>query len=189
MSKFYNLITDFGSNVKIGQLLNEIQDAQNIAKDAIGIKLYNNTVECVFSEELDQGESDALDVVVANHTPATENPIIIKNNIELTSNKYTTSSYSRISTFVIKGDQYNIESIKFVGEKNSNVTSYDVRIIDIENNNIIASGNYTNDNIEINDMGTISNSPTTEKILEAHVKKNGGSRVYIYEMFMFLREK
>lgn len=99
---------------------------------------------------------------------------------------YTQSDqYEVIMSLTIPGENTNaIQSINVLSYKTSNITSYDIKIYDATNNNTIAESNFSNNNLTNNNMGTLTNLPSTESIIEVQAKKNGGNsqqKVFIKE--------
>jgi hypothetical protein len=95
-------------------------------------------------------------------------------------------SYTSILELSVPGESTsNLQSIKVISYKDSSVTSYDVRAIDSTTSNIIAEANFSNNIPSINDLGTLSNLPANETIIEILIKRNGGSgnnkNVYLSE--------
>lgn len=98
----------------------------------------------------------------------------------------TSSSYNTIMSISVVGENLrHIKTIKVLSYKqNNNIDSYDVRIYDATNDQIIAESNFNNLIPIVNDLGTLSNLPNEEAVLEIQCKKNGGNnnqRVYALE--------
>jgi hypothetical protein len=83
----------------------------------------------------------------------------------------------------------NLRRVKFIGNKEGNVSSYDVEVYDVTNQTSLVSGNFTNTGIDdINDVGTISSSPSGDVILEINAKQTGGtgnSGFYIDQIIVY----
>lgn len=90
-----------------------------------------------------------------------------------------------MSISVVGENLRHIKTIKVLSYKqNNNIDSYDVRIYDATNDQIIAESNFNNLIPIVNDLGTLSNLPNEEAVLEIQCKKNGGNnnqRVYALE--------
>src|SRR3989344_8221084 len=83
------------------------------------------------------------------------------------SNNTTSSTYATIMELTVNGETTSpISSIKVLSRKIAQITSYDVRVYDTTNSNIIVERNFTNNNLEINDLGTLSNLPLSSAIFE-----------------------
>lgn len=90
------------------------------------------------------------------------------------------SSYQRLGT-------YNLENIKSGSAKcvswmDDSATSYDVQIFDKTNKQILLTANLTNTSEGVQDLGSLTNLPSTPTQIEISVRKNGGnsgSKVYI----------
>lgn len=92
-------------------------------------------------------------------------------------NNYTSSNtYEVIITLTVPGESVNpVENIKLLSYKDNGITSYDIRIYDATNNQIISETNFSNNLLEINTISNLSNLPSTESIIEIQTKKNGGN--------------
>lgn len=100
-------------------------------------------------------------------------------------NSTNSTTYERIISLTVPGENVNpITAIKVLSSKDGNVTNYDVRV-QTDLGVTIAEANFNNSNTQINDLGTLSNLPLTETLLEIQAKRNGGnnnSGVYIFEV-------
>ena len=108
--------------------------------------------------------------------------------ISASDSKYTRSTnWDTILSVTVNGESVNhIQEIKILSFKDSSVDSYDIRVYDSTNNNVIASANFTNNDVGIMDMGSLSNLPTSSAIFEFQAKRNGGNgnskNVYLLEV-------
>lgn len=104
--------------------------------------------------------------------------------------KVKTSVYQKIAGFYHIEGKYILWKVKLNSYLKSG-TSYDVKVIDITNNNALAETNFTNTAQQNNDIGTLTNVPTTDAEIEVHLKVNGGggSQVDITGVnFLFTQE-
>lgn len=190
MTETYN-ITEFTSGIKSSQLYEEIIDNSNIITVLTGIRIHTLEVEIVFQSVISSEERTELDGIVSSHVPdnsITTTSTKFINNL-VTNWKGKSGTYTRVAAFIFKGDILTIDTIKFVGYKHSNVSSYDVRVINTNNTNILTEQTFSNSSEQLNDMIPISNIPTEEVLLEVHAKKNSGKEIYIDNITFFLSTK
>jgi hypothetical protein len=97
-------------------------------------------------------------------------------------NSTTNSTYTKISEISVPGQTTNpITSITVIAYMDNGVTSYDVRAVAASTGLVVATGTFTNTTPQIQNLGTLSNLPPLEGILEFHIRKNGGnSQKYVY---------
>ena len=176
----YNINTTFGGieNLNQGQLHQEIED--QIAKFYSTQKIGTN-LRLYFSDTLTSGEQTTLDGILSAHTPSTTP---VKNNYfnyYLNQTKQVIGSYQKFAAFKFEGTSSEaIQGVSAIEVLSSTEGSdYDVRIVDVTNNNVICeiTGLSGNDDLDvINDMGTLSNMPSNEAVFEVQVRKNGGGK-------------
>ncbi len=69
-----------------------------------------------------------------------------------------------------------LRRIKFIGNKDGNISSYDVEVYDVTNQVSLISTNFTNTGVDdFNDLGAISSPPSGDAILEINAKQTGGT--------------
>ena len=69
-----------------------------------------------------------------------------------------------------------LRRIKFIGNKEGNISSYDVEVYDVTNQVSLISANFTNTGIDdLNDLGVISSPPSGDVILEINAKQTNGT--------------
>ena len=184
MSYTYSLSTDFGGNLLSHQLFQDIEATTSITKSLVSIDTYGDVVTIIFSEELTSEEVTALNSVVSSYTYT---------DIELCKVESITPKYSEIGTMFSDigvtfyydiGRMSDVCYIKLLGFI-KNGGSFDVRVVDVTHNQIIASGSFNNNNIEVLDLGTISNIPTSTSLFEVHVKVNDAKYKVNIQKVMF----
>jgi len=113
---------------------------------------------------------------------------IFKSSLEGTS-QIKSKEYIVAINISISENINTISNISVLSYMDNKADSYDVRVYDITNDNIIAEKNFTNTSMEINDLGTLSNLPTNDAIFEVQVKINASklswSKAYIKEVNVF----
>ena len=98
------------------------------------------------------------------------------------------TSYTRLATVLFDGSNHVLRRVKALSYCDSGVTSYDIQIYDATNTTELISNNFTNSSFQINDLGIVSSSPTTEIVLEVYAKKTGGNTskyTYIDEIIFY----
>ena len=177
----YSIVTDFGGvTPNIGQLHNEIIANVNIIKTLYGVSQYNDVVDIQFDLTLSGPEKTELDSIVSSHVPVYIPATPNKLNIVTRTNPVKNSSYTRVGTEIFLGSTY--ATAKAISWMESGITSYDIEIFDKDNHQILLTANLTNTEESVQDLGTLSNLPTSPIQIEISVRKNGGSnkdKVYV----------
>lgn len=98
-------------------------------------------------------------------------PLTILLNI---STSLVSLGYETIGEFTYVPSEYGtITSIKVLSYMNNGANSYDIRIEDITNSEIISDENFTNTDLELHDL-TLNNLPNNISIIEIQLQSNGG---------------
>ena len=175
MAEYTYLITDFTNGINPSQFHMEIL-ASNITVDVVGITCHDDDVHIAFESNISGSEQTTLDTLVANHVPSTSKP---KNKFYTICPKTTTitsTNYFAVGSSVYRGSANigPIDYIEIIANKDSLATSYDLRVVNKSTGDVIASktGN-TNTSLTAIDLGTISNIPENNTLLEIQVRKNG----------------
>lgn len=91
-------------------------------------------------------------------------------------NQENGAAYVTVGYYLYAGSTTkNISKIEIGSQRNNTTNTYDLRVIDITNANIIAEANALNSGagVEVvNDLGAISNLPTTPTVLEIQAKRD-----------------
>jgi len=172
-------ITDFGSSFNQSQFHSEIDAEAGIAPNLLQVDKTGDVIDIIFDAALSAGEQTTLDTLISNHTPDTskakEQFFIINPKRE----SIKTSTYSTVAVFKYGGSIAlgTIDYINIISYMDSGPTSYCTRVMSKTSNVQIAEKTgLTNTTEAINDMGTITNVPTTEEIFELQVKRMGGEQ-------------
>lgn len=187
MSTIYtkSLSTDFGGSIKLKQFHEEVVADGGIAPNLTGVTMTADVVDIAFDAALSAGEQTTLDGLISSHTPDVSKPKVQFYTETAQKQTIKTTSYSRSIRFTYPGsDRIGlIDYVSVLTSKDSNMTSYDIRLYDKTNNNVMAEvTGLTNTSDDANDLGTISNIPAGKAILEIHAKRVGGksnSKIYI----------
>ena len=182
-----SLLSDFGGSIKLSQLHEEISSS---VPELSKINLDDDVVEIVFDSTLDAGQLVTVESKITGHAPNNSPPKIKFFTHIGRSTK--NSDYTRIGgSFKYQGSERIglINYIEVLSYKQSSITSYDVRIYDKTNKNVLVekTGN-SNNNVEVIDLGEITNIPTNNAILEIQARRVGGSgrnRVYVDQALIY----
>lgn len=185
MTEEYSLSTDFTSGLDSSKLEKQIRSSA-ITVNLLGISSCDDVVQIEFESALEIDDKSLLNAMCAAHVP---DALHRHEYIRLTIQGSTDLDfYETIGTFTINDKSHTlIDSISIMSRLDGSVTSYDVRVFDVTHNNILATANFNNASFQLNDMGTISNIPEEESLLEVQIKKNGGDgRVHLSEITIYL---
>ena len=172
----YSISVDFG-NVRpyASQLHNEIILETGIVKNLIGITIYQDTVDIEFDFSLSGGEKTLLDAIVSSHIPLYNADTPNSLNIVPKKNTVNSNSYTRIAANIFNKTKYAIaKSVSYCTG-----TSYDIQIYDKENKQILLSKNLTNNEESIQDLGILTNLPSSSTQIKISIKTNGEGTVYM----------
>lgn len=94
-------------------------------------------------------------------------------------NSIRTDEYVTVTEFSLSRDEYTaLDCIKIVSYMHKYLESYDIRIYDSTNNNILAEETYTNTKREIHTISTFENIPSGDVILEIQCRRGKGKGVF-----------
>ncbi len=175
----YSIEDDFSGNIDISQLDYEIDINSGIEPNLEGITASGDVVAIEFDQNLSAGEKTVLDGLVSNHTPDPSGNLII--NIPITENRIESTTYVTIATINFPGTNKmdDITNFKIIGFMEEDGTSYDIKLLNIDKNQIICSANLSNEDEVNNDLGIITNLPKIESTLELQCKINGNTVAHI----------
>jgi len=185
----YSLTSDFGGNLKQYQFHTEIVESTDIAPDLIGIHMTGDVVDVEFVSSLSVGEQTILDTLVSNHVPDNSKPKKNFFNITPDIKSIKNKTYTLVGVYDYKGVDIfgEIDYIEVIAKISNSAHTYDIKIVRTDTNQIIASTtNLNNTNFTTIDLGTLSNLPTTQTMLEFHVKSsNNGGNVNIQTIIIY----
>jgi hypothetical protein len=186
----YSLSSDFGGNLKPRQLHNNIL-ASAITETLQGIVGTGDVVNIIFDTALSSGDQTILDGLVSSYVMLPDYDVY--NHLPVVPNgvAFNQPAYRLFARCIYPGSVIanTILFIKIDSYMDVGITSYDIRVRDATNNNVMATANFTNTVFTINDLGTISNVPTGEIAIEMDVRRNGGNNtlnVYINNAILYL---
>jgi len=129
-------------------------------------------------ESITGGQQTELDNLVANHTPDTSKARIQNFVIFPKRNSIKTTKYTLAHAFEYLGSDAIgvIDYIDLMAYIDSTSNTYDVRVVNSETGDILVEKtNLNNSSLEVIDLGTIVNIPTTTTTLELQLKRNESS--------------
>lgn len=177
MSVNYKVVDDFNNvNPNPDQLFLEIEADANITTTVSGVRSDSTDVEIIFETSISQSEKDALDIIIANHVPTIETNKTLSIIPRVSSVKNT--DYRRIATFAFPGSTY--ATANSISRMSSGITSYNIRIIDRKNGQVLLTTNLNNTSETRQELGVLSNLPEEESVFQVLVKRNGGSNKQVY---------
>jgi hypothetical protein len=130
-----------------------------------GLSSKEMTMDNLGNLNIDAKRVSAANVIALPFTTE-KNPYIVAEN----------DNYTKMAEFPYQGSNVTgaPSAIKIIASKSSNATDFSIRIDNGDNGDVICEvTGQTNDQMAIINMGTISNVPTTEAILEIYGKKTG----------------
>lgn len=178
-----SLSSDFGGSVLLRQLHNEISNS-SIVTSLDGINMTNDTIDIVFDSSLTSSEETTLNSLISAHTPDT-NPPRSQFFILTPKKQIKSTTYSLVTNFKFPGSGNigPIDYIEIIAINDPSIKSFDARIVETSTGNVLCEKTgMTADVYTYYDLGTISNVPVNESILELHVKRNGGGRPHVVEI-------
>jgi len=180
--EIYSVINDFGGIVpNVGQLDIEI-NSSNITKNLYGVTTYDDVVEIVFDTTLSGSEKTTLDTLVAAHVPIyiPETPYSL--DIIPRKNNFNNSNFKRLATNIFPGTTY--ATAKCVSYMSSSLTNYTIRILDKNNQQILAEATFANTTENVQDIGVLTNLPSDTTQIEISAKVTGGGKAYLESLII-----
>lgn len=160
----------------------ELEIKQNITSGFV-MYHYGDNLSIIFDTALSSGEETTLNGLIDNHdetyvipreTFLSINPLIFQTK---------NSSYTTMATFTY-GGAFNIGTINYIdilAKRTNPSITYDLRIVDNSNGKVLCEQNDLNNNdYQAIDMGTISNIPNEQTVLDVQAKISGsGNNKYV----------
>ena len=175
-------ILQFNNLINTGSLHNIIHINDILLSKFQYIETNDDVVDIWFNDTLNQTELAELTSIIESYTHVTD---YSNNKLQifpmLNNNKTSNTMYIKLSNFLF--DPINsgmITKIIISSYKDINVASYMVRLYNITESNIIAEGIFVNNIEDINDLGTIINTPTKISNIEIQLKKIGMDGINVY---------
>lgn len=183
-----SLTSDFSGNLHTTQLMTEINADPNIAPQCICVTNLSDTVNIIFDSSLTAPQQTTLDTLISSHTPDTS-PKRTNNVFRIYPNITRTKSpnYFNVATFDWSSNLGKITYIDLMSKGHPSTTSYSARIMDTSTGSILAeSTSLTNTTFSPQNLGPLSNLPTTPTVLELQVKTATPSHyIHIQELLIY----
>lgn len=174
----YSLSIDFGGNLNAGQFHEEIDDESGISPTILTVRITDDVVELDFSSSLSSGEQTILDGLVSGHVPNDSKPKDNFYTVYPRLDSVRTTGYKSTGAFKFAGSNVvgNVDYIEVIAYMDEACTSYSVRVYDQTNGNVLAEAtDLTNTAQSIQDLGDVSNIPSSSAVLEVQLKRVGGT--------------
>jgi hypothetical protein len=180
-----SLSTDFNGNLNISQLLNEINES-SISPTCLTVFNLNNIVAIKFNSSLSSEEQSTLNSIISSHSPNAHIGNTIT-NIGMSNTRIDSTTYTTLTSFDFPGLNIwsDVSNIKIISLMEAGGDSYDVRIYDVTNNNLICSKTLNNEYECISDLGSLSNLPSDESIFEIQAKINNNTIAHIKNISIY----
>lgn len=194
MIEFIKILeVDFVKHFNTQQLKQEIENS-GIVSQCYGISSVDNIVTVYFSIPLNSSDENILNTLFANHVPVYNNAppknkyvSVYPSNLK----KQKKNAYTVVTNFNYRGSDSigSINYIEAISYMDSTVTNYKIRVVDKNTGNILVEKTGLNNTTpELVDLGTITNVPSVNSMLEIHVYKTGTKDtdfVYIDEILIY----
>ena len=146
-----------------------------------------------FDASLSSQEITTLNTLISTHVPDNSPPKHTFYNYIPRNNSVSSTSYQRLGGTFKYGGSDNVGTINYIeviSYKDEGPTSYSIRIFDRTNDlMMVEKTGLTNVTDQINSLGTITNIPTSNAILEVQAKRIGGSgnskNIYVEEVIIY----
>ncbi len=171
----YSLSVDFSGNLNRTQFHQEIVDNGTLPT-LVGVHDTEDIINIEFDSSLNAGQQTTLNGLVSSHIPSTIPKILLTETILPKKDTYSNTSYTRAASYIYNPTINTLYCVKVLSYMDTGITSYDLQLFDKTHGNIIVTKNSTNTDEELVDVGTLTNMPTVESILELNVKRTGGKK-------------
>lgn len=182
----YN-ISDFPKGLEQGQFHVEVANNNIIDSELIGLHVVDTLVKVIFSLELTDLEKSELDRLVSIHVP--NQGLNFSGTIQFADrvDDFKETSYTALIPLTWMGPPIfnNINSIFVIGFMLPAGKFYDLRIYDVNNNNVIATGRFKNTKEGVCELRNIKNVPQGPTQLELQAKVEGKTSVTIKNLSIY----
>jgi hypothetical protein len=175
-------ISDFAGVVNHKELTHEIKN--NVDIGGLNFNHLSISGEYVRFAFVISITKNILDSIVANHS-SSGNPTLYENQNISINRKIKNTTYRLVHKIHHKGN--GVARFSIIGNMDTGVTSYHIRIYDSTHNNTIIESTFTNLTSGMHEMGDGTNISSNESVLEIHIKKTGGTNTqycYLENIFM-----
>lgn len=179
----FSISPTFGSEQDISNLQTQINN--NISTTLTSLIVDSGSLNITFANSLSSGDANTLNNLVssANQTQQLGNSQLA---FSCSQPNVTSTNYVVQMTIIFPGTSYisNITNIQVVSYMNKG-TSYTIRLFDALNDNVIASGTFTNTANAINELTNINNLPNTQSIFELQCKVDTNTSASVKNLTIF----
>jgi hypothetical protein len=171
----YSLSGDFSGNIREDQFHTEVLSNSEITASFDGIVKNGDLISVKFFGNITTQEGNVLHNIVASHVPDFTPIRRINIILPTTTNYITSNNWTRIGVGKYPGTNItgNITYIDVYSYMGNGLVSYDVKVIDRANVDVLCSGNFNNTSLNYNSLGTINYQPQEQTTLECLAKVNG----------------
>ena len=180
----YSVSTDFGGIIDSDYLHRSVNKENNMIPSLTGVTIDGDTVNIDFDAPLSSGEEATLNDMVNNHVPVEHDHFNKFFTITIRDNYTSNKTYTKLGSFIYNGSLSTdtFKRIIAASHMDSGATSYNLRVIDIENNKLLAEVTYNNTSECSKEMDITNNVPTDKSTIELHGRINSitpGLNLYV----------
>lgn len=122
-----------------------------------------------FPTGLSSPQSDTLNTIITTHTGTPESEGVNFFIIPLSDEQFNNTSYTSCGAFEYPGRNIDsLTNIRYTGSVSTG--NYSIRIYDVTNSQILAEGTFSNVSKAINDLGTLTNIPYNNVLIDVQIK-------------------
>lgn len=181
----YSIVGDFDNGLDSYQLHQEIVADSGITVNLVAVETVGDAVNIVFVGALSEPEQLVLDGIVEAHIPEPDiGEHIWNQTVEM---RYVTDTvFNTALTFNFPGTNvWNPTNFRVLSEMDEGGVSYNVRLLDLTNNNVICSRIISDENLDLYDLGTLSDLPANGAMFDLQLSVNGDSSAMIRDLVMY----
>lgn len=184
-SYIYSITTDFPNGIRTDQLQSEI-NASGISQSSSRIDTDGDVVTIYFPSSLSGGDVTILNATIAAHIPAY--PADTHQMLGTFTQTVTDTTYTTVRSFYFPGSQLiTLLNIYIISYMDSG-TSYQVRLYDVTNSNVIASGSFTNTVTATNALTGITNIPSGGAMFDVQCAVTGATTAHVSAISLYFNE-
>lgn len=173
----YSLSSDFSGNIREDQFHSEIKANAQITSSFDGIVKKGDVVSVKFFENISGAEANVLNLIIQSHAPDYSAVRKYKMTLPVMINSLTSNNWVRFAMGKFPGTNTIglINYIDIQSHMNSSLTSYDIKVFDRANVDVICMHTLTNTTLTSQSLGNILYQPISTTDIECLAKINGGN--------------
>ena len=177
----YNLSHNFNNDCNATQLHQEIKDAVNT--EILSINITGDSMDIYFRNTLSFSEHTILTNIINSHKP---NMLVYTNivNLPIDINPIKEEYYVSITSFLYSTNK-NIVNIKIYSYMEDNGESYNIRLININNNKLIFEQQFSNTDDVCQEINNINNLPLEDSLFELQCKVNANTIAHVKSLIIY----